>query len=168
MPAAAVRTTIRLGTFSVRIFSSHRVYHVHCWRIRCIGPWHLVLVFASPMAELNKNPGPFLQAEYEERLKAMQAEMEKRHSDLTEAQEQIRRLEEQLRQTQAAKNELEMGQKELQDMMRQLEESKNLEHQERERLQEEIRMKQNEVQNIYEQVRLSLRCLRHLWWVWLS
>ena len=30
------------------------------------------------------------QAEYEERLKAMQSEMEKRHGDLTEAQEQVR------------------------------------------------------------------------------
>ncbi len=30
------------------------------------------------------------QAEYEERLKAMQSEMEKRHGDLTEAQEQVK------------------------------------------------------------------------------
>ena len=82
----------------------------------------------------------------------MQAEMEKRHGDLTEAQDQIRRLEDQLRQTQAAKDELENGQKELQAMMKQLEESKNMEYQERARLEEEIRAKQNEVQSIYEQV----------------
>lgn len=93
-----------------------------------------------------------IQAEYEERLKSMQAEMEKRHGDLTEAQDQIRRLEDQLRQTQAAKDELENGQKELQAMMKQLEESKNMEYQERARLEEEIMAKQNEVQAIYEQV----------------
>lgn len=38
---------------------------------------HIFIYFAS-------------QAEYEERLKAMQSEMEKRHGDLTEAQEQVR------------------------------------------------------------------------------
>ena len=63
----------------------------------------------------------------------MQAEMEKRHGDLAEAQDQIRRLEDQLRTTQAAKDKLELGQKELQAMMKQLEESKSLENQERER-----------------------------------
>ena len=40
----------------------------------------------------------------------MQAEMEKRHGDLAEAQDQIRRLEDQLRTTQAAKDKLELGQ----------------------------------------------------------
>jgi len=87
----------------------------------------------------------------------MQAEMEKRHGDLTEAQDQIRRLEDQLRQTQAAKDELENGQKELQAMMKQLEESKNMEYQERARLEEEIMAKQNEVQAIYEQVRNHMK-----------
>ncbi len=90
-------------------------------------------------------------------MKSMQAEMEKRHGDLTEAQDQIRRLEDQLRQTQAAKDELENGQKELQAMMKQLEESKNMEYQERARLEEEIRAKQNEVQAIYEQVRKNVK-----------
>merc|ERR1719451_3005 len=48
-----------------------------------------------------------IQAEYEERLKSMQADMEKRQTSLIEAQEKIRKLEELLRDTQAAKDELE-------------------------------------------------------------
>merc|ERR1719213_754101 len=48
-----------------------------------------------------------IQAEYEERLKAMQKDMETRQAALIEAQDQIKRLEEQLRETQAAKQELE-------------------------------------------------------------
>lgn len=38
-----------------------------------------------------------IQAEYEERLKSMQADMEKRQTSLIEAQEKIRKLEELLR-----------------------------------------------------------------------
>lgn len=93
-----------------------------------------------------------IQAEYEERLKSMQSDMEKRQNDLLEAQEQIRRLEEQLRETQAAKEELENSQKELQEMMQRLEESKNMEAEERHRLEEEIRAKQEEVATIQSQV----------------
>lgn len=93
-----------------------------------------------------------IQAEYEERLKAMQADMEMRQSALVEAQDQIRRLEEQLRDTQAAKEDLESRQNELQDMMQRLEESKNMEAEERARLAEEIRLKQDEVSSIHNQV----------------
>merc|ERR1711923_356409 len=53
-----------------------------------------------------------IQAEYEERLKSMQADMEKRQTSLIEAQEKIRKLEELLRDTQAAKDELEKGREE--------------------------------------------------------
>merc|ERR1712226_1121274 len=68
-----------------------------------------------------------IQAEYQEQLKAMQADMEKRQAALLEAQEQIKQLEEHLRETQAAKQELEDGQRELHEMMTRLEQSKNLE-----------------------------------------
>jgi len=93
-----------------------------------------------------------IQAEYEERLKSMQADMEKRQTSLIEAQEQIRKLEELLRETQAAKDELEKGREELQEMMERLRESKSMEEEERLRLEEEIRAKQNEVQLIQTQV----------------
>ncbi|TRY74465.1 hypothetical protein TCAL_08314 [Tigriopus californicus] len=96
-----------------------------------------------------------IQAEYEDRLKALQSDMEKRQKDLIEAQDQIRRLEDQLRETQAAKDDLENSQRELQDMMKRLEESKNLEAEERARLEDEIRTKQHEVSSIYEQNQLK-------------
>nr|CAD7456712.1 unnamed protein product [Timema tahoe] len=54
------------------------------------------------------------QQEYEERLRTMAEEMEKRQQDLNNAQDMIRRLEEQLRQLQAAKEDLEARQNELQ------------------------------------------------------
>ncbi|XP_075215628.1 moesin isoform X2 [Lycorma delicatula] len=92
------------------------------------------------------------QQEYEERIKSMQDEMEKRQQDLAEAQDMIRRLEEQLRQLQAAKEELEARQNELQVMMERLEESKNMEAAERVKLEEEIRMKQDEVLRIQSEV----------------
>lgn len=92
------------------------------------------------------------QQEYEDRLKAMQEEMERSQANLVEAQDMIRRLEEQLRQLQAAKEELEKRQNELQKMMERLEESKNLEAAERQKLEDEIRAKQLEVQRIQEEV----------------
>jgi len=98
-----------------------------------------------------------IQAEYEERLKTMQADMEKRQSALVEAQDQIRRLEDQLRETQQAKDALESSQQELQDMMERLRESKSMEEEERLRLEEEIQAKQNEVSTIHEQVRAKER-----------
>merc|ERR1712168_83796 len=85
-----------------------------------------------------------IQAEYEERLKSMQADMEKRQTSLIEAQEKIRKLEELLRDTQAAKDELEKGREELQEMMERLRESKDLEAEERQRLEDEIRTKHEE------------------------
>ncbi|KAL1122359.1 hypothetical protein AAG570_003764 [Ranatra chinensis] len=88
------------------------------------------------------------QQEYEERIKSMQDEMEKRQQDLQEAQDMIRRLEEQLRQLQAAKDELETRQNELTAMMARLEESKNMEVAERTKLEREIMEKQEEVTRI--------------------
>ncbi|CAB4062647.1 RDX [Lepeophtheirus salmonis] len=93
-----------------------------------------------------------IQAEYEDRLKAMQEDMEKRQKALLEAQEQIKKLESVLRETQDAKQELEESQNELKDMMRRLEDDKNLEIEERTRLQDEIARKQSEVNDIYTQV----------------
>ncbi|KAJ8938667.1 hypothetical protein NQ318_020365 [Aromia moschata] len=92
------------------------------------------------------------QQEYEDRIKAMQEEMERSQANLQEAQEMIRRLEEQLKQLQAAKEELEKRQNELQAMMERLEESKNMEAAERQKLEDEIRTKQMEVQRIQEEV----------------
>jgi radixin len=82
----------------------------------------------------------------------MQAEMERRQSELMDAQDTIKRLEDQLRETQEAKDELEKQQRELQDMMTRLEESKHLEATERARLEEEIMTKRQEVTEIYETV----------------
>lgn len=92
------------------------------------------------------------QQEYEEKIKSMQDEIEKRQHDLDEAQDMIRRLEEQLKQLQAAKEELEQRQNELQAMMGRLEESKNMEAVERAKLEEEIKMKQDEVLRIQNEV----------------
>jgi len=92
------------------------------------------------------------QQEYEERLRTMQDEMEKRQQDLAEAQDMIRRLEEQLKLLQAAKEELEIRQNELQAMMERLEESKSLEAAERAKLEDEIRSKQEEVTRIQQEV----------------
>lgn len=93
-----------------------------------------------------------IQAEYEEKLRALQADMESRQKALQDAQVQIKRLEEQLRDTQMAKDELEKGKEELQEMMERLRESKSMEAEERQRLEEEIRAKQEEVTAIHNQV----------------
>lgn len=92
------------------------------------------------------------QQEYEERLRSMQEEIERRQQELTNAQEMIRRLEEQLRQLQIAKDELETRQNELQAMMERLEESKNMEAAERAKLEDEIQAKQMEVMRIQDEV----------------
>lgn len=92
------------------------------------------------------------QQEYEDRIKAMQEEMERSQANLHEAQEMIRRLEEQLKQLQAAKEELEKRQNELQAMMERLEESKNMEAAERQKLEDEIQAKQAEVLRIQQEV----------------
>ncbi|KYQ58985.1 Moesin/ezrin/radixin like protein 1 [Trachymyrmex zeteki] len=92
------------------------------------------------------------QQEYEERLKNMAEEMDRRNAELNEAQEMIRRLEEQLKQLQAAKEELENRQKELTAMMEKLELSHEMEAAERAKLEQEIRAKQEEVQRIQSEV----------------
>lgn len=92
------------------------------------------------------------QQEYEEKIKSMQDDLEKRQQDLQEAKDMIRRLEEQLKQLQAAKEELEQRQNELQAMMERLEESKNMEAAERAKLEEEIQAKQEEVSRIQQEV----------------
>lgn len=79
------------------------------------------------------------QQEYEDRLRAMQEEMERRQRELMEAQDTIRRLEEQLKKLQEAKEDLEARQNELQAMMERLEASKELELAERQKLEDEIR-----------------------------
>ncbi len=93
-----------------------------------------------------------MQAEYEDRLKSLQSDMETRQRDLLEAQDRIKRLEEQLRETQEARAEQERSQSELQEMLKRLEESKNMEAEERARLEDEIASKRDEVENIQEQV----------------
>lgn len=93
-----------------------------------------------------------IQAEYEEKLRALQADMESRQNALQEAQVQIKQLEELLRDTQMAKDELEKGKEELHEMMERLRESKSMEAEERQRLEEEIRAKQDEVNTIHNQV----------------
>jgi len=93
-----------------------------------------------------------MQAEYEERFRALQMEMERRQSELKDAQDTIRRLEDQLRETKVAKDELEKQQSELHAMMVRLEESKNLEAEERARLEDEIMSKKSEVDDISSQV----------------
>lgn len=95
------------------------------------------------------------QQEYEDRLRAMQEEMERSQANLVEAQEMIRRLEEQLKQLQAAKDDLENRQKELQVMLQRLEDAKNMEAAERTKLEEEIKAKQMEVQRIQEEVEIK-------------
>lgn len=92
------------------------------------------------------------QQEYEERLRSMQEEIERRQQELSNAQDMIRRLEDQLRQLQLAKDELESRQNELQAMMERLEESKNMEAAERAKLEEEIQAKQLEVMRIQDEV----------------
>uniref|UniRef100_A0A182JFQ2 Moesin/ezrin/radixin homolog 1 n=1 Tax=Anopheles atroparvus TaxID=41427 RepID=A0A182JFQ2_ANOAO len=95
------------------------------------------------------------QQEYEDRLRSMQEEMERKQANLSEAQDTIRRLQEQLNQVQAAKEELEQRQNELHEMMQRLEETKNMEATERAKLEEEIRVKQLEMQKIQEEVSLK-------------
>ncbi|XP_037078818.1 moesin/ezrin/radixin homolog 1-like isoform X3 [Pollicipes pollicipes] len=92
------------------------------------------------------------QRQYEDRLKNMQEEMQRRQQELQDAQETIRRLEEQLRALQAAKEQLESKQNELQAMMVRLEEAKEMEAAEKAKLEEEIRAKQEEVQAISAEV----------------
>ncbi|XP_051166164.1 moesin/ezrin/radixin homolog 1 isoform X4 [Leptopilina boulardi] len=95
------------------------------------------------------------QQEYEERLRNMAEEIQRRNAELTEAQEMIRRLEEQLRQLQAAKEELEDRQKELTVMMEKLERSNEMEAAERAKLEQEIRDKQEEVHRIQSEVEVK-------------
>ena len=103
-----------------------------------------------------------IQAEYEDRLKRMQADMMARQKELLDAQNIIKQLEEQLKETQvstpmlfrrfdivlrfnnvkivinwfffqAAKDELEASRRELEETMQRLEESKSMEAEERAR-----------------------------------
>lgn len=92
------------------------------------------------------------QQEYEDRLKAMQEEMEKSQKDLMIAQDTIRRLEEQMRQLQMSKDELDERQNELQAMITRLEEAKNMEATERAKLEEEIQAKQAEFLRVKEEI----------------
>merc|ERR1711935_1225264 len=86
-----------------------------------------------------------IQAEYEERLNSMQADMESRQKSLIEAQEKIRKLEDALRETQEAKQELEKGREDLAQMMERLRADQAMEAEEKARLEEEINAKAEEV-----------------------
>merc|ERR1712241_1218773 len=94
-----------------------------------------------------------IQAEYEDRLKRMQADMMARQKELLDAQNIIKQLEEQLKETQAAKEELLQQQNELREMMTRLEEDKNLEAEEGARLEDEINSKKGEVEDIVAEVK---------------
>merc|ERR1740129_2100951 len=85
-----------------------------------------------------------IQAEYEERLNSMQADMESRQKSLIEAQEKIRKLEDALRETQEAKQELEKGREDLAQMMERLRADQAMEAEEKARLEEEINAKAEE------------------------
>merc|ERR1711874_913831 len=82
------------------------------------------------------------------KYKEMEANMKKRESELEQANENILRLEEQLRELKEAKYTLEAQQDELKDMMQKLEEAKNLEAEERHRMEEEIKLKQDEIEEV--------------------
>lgn len=92
------------------------------------------------------------QQEYEDRLRAMEEQVELSQANLSQAQDMIRRLEQQLKELQAAKDDLENRQKELQAMLQRLEDAKHMETAERNKLEEEIKAKQVEVQRIQEEV----------------
>ncbi|XP_075587179.1 moesin isoform X3 [Dermatophagoides farinae] len=93
------------------------------------------------------------QQEYEDRIRQMQEEIERRERILTEAQETIRQLEEQLRRVQLAKEDMERRSKELEELYSKLAESKQMEQAEREKLEEEVRAKQAEYERVQEEVR---------------
>lgn len=93
------------------------------------------------------------QQEYEDRIRQMQEEIERRERNLSEAQETIRQLEEQLRRVQLAKEDMELRSKELEELYAKLAESKQMEQAEREKLEEEVRAKQAEYERVQEEVR---------------
>merc|ERR1719430_211745 len=108
---------------------------------------------AKEKAELSKQIAARAKAEQmreemEAKYKEMEANMKKRESELEEANENIRRLEEQLRELREAKDNLESQQDELKEMMQKLEEAKNLEAEERQRMEEEIKLKQDEIEEV--------------------
>jgi len=108
---------------------------------------------AKEKAELTKQIAARAKAEQmreemEAKYKEMEANMKKRESELEQANENILRLEEQLRELKEAKYTLEAQQDELKDMMQKLEEAKNLEAEERHRMEEEIKLKQDEIEEV--------------------
>jgi len=86
--------------------------------------------------------------ELEAKYKEMEQRVERRERELDAANEKIRLLEEQLRSISETKEELEKQQEELKAMMVELESTKNLEAAERTRMEEEIKLKQDEIENI--------------------
>jgi len=108
---------------------------------------------AKEKAELSKQIAARAKAEQmreemEAKYKEMEANMKKRESELEEANENIKRLEEQLRELREAKDNLESQQDELKEMMQKLEEAKNLEAEEKQRMEEEIKLKQDEIEEV--------------------
>jgi len=108
---------------------------------------------AKEKAELSKQIAARAKAEQmreemEAKYKEMEANMKRREAELEEANENIKRLEEQLRELREAKDNLESQQDELKEMMQKLEEAKNLEAEERQRMEEEIKLKQDEIEEV--------------------
>ncbi|OQR70766.1 moesin/ezrin/radixin1-like [Tropilaelaps mercedesae] len=88
------------------------------------------------------------QQEYAERIKKLQAYMDKHQKEMLEAQETIRRQEKQLLEIQAAKQEYEVKQLELQKMMERLQDEKHMESDAKAKLEEQIKSKADEVESI--------------------
>lgn len=108
---------------------------------------------AKEKAELSKeiaarSKAEQMREEMETKYKEMEERMKKRESELEEANENIKRLEEQLQELRDAKDNLEGQQDELKEMMQKLEEAKNLEAEERHRMEEEIKLKQDEIEEV--------------------
>jgi len=108
---------------------------------------------AKEKAELSKEIAARAKAEQmreemETKYKEMEERMKKRESELEEANENIKRLEEQLRELREAKENLESQQEELKELMQKLEEAKNLEAEERHRMEDEIKVKQDEIEEV--------------------
>ncbi|GAU99524.1 hypothetical protein RvY_10516 [Ramazzottius varieornatus] len=90
--------------------------------------------------------------DYEERVRAMQDELNNRQRQLMEAQEIIQRQEDQLKEVQLAKKRLEEMEQDRIRLLRELEEAKTMELDERNRLEERIREKELAIMRSHEEL----------------
>lgn len=90
--------------------------------------------------------------DYEERVRAMQDELNSRQRQLMEAQEIIQRQEDQLKEVQLAKRRLEEMEQDRIRLLRELEEAKTMELDERNRLEERIREKEQAIMRSQEEL----------------